>query len=114
MSSWGNFLQPELAEELNSESPWLDGTISSASHEDTFRPFEGAATPLEGSPVTPTIHLLPFFDDDYLGPPSGDAERVNFVDFTSDAWIMPFGSQFDNPYATFSFLPVPTVVDHND
>ena len=100
-----DFLQPELAEELNSESPWLGGTISSTSHEDSFRSLEGAATPLEGSPIPPSVHLLPWFDDDYLGPPSGDAERVNFADFTLDAWVMPFGTQSDNPYATFSLSP---------
>lgn len=99
---FADFLQPEFAEEFNSESPWLAGTISSASHEDTFRSFEGAATPLEGSPVPPTVHLLSWFDDDYLGPSSGDAERVNFADFTLDTWVMPFGTQSDDPYATFS------------
>ena len=99
------FLQSKLTEELNSESLWIDGVISSAFHEETFSLFEGAATPLEGSPVPPTAHLLPLFDDDHLGPPSGDAERVNFADFALYAGAMPFGDQPDDLYATFSLSP---------
>jgi len=102
------FLLSRLTEELNSESFWIDRTIDSAFHEETFRLLEGAATPLEGLPTLPTNHLLPSFDDDHLGPPSAsppDAERVNFVDFTSDVCPMPFGFQPGDLYATFSLSP---------
>ena len=95
------FLQSKLTEEPNSESLWIDRVVSSAFHEDIFSLPEGAATSLEGSPVPPTAHLLPLFDD-HLGPPSGDAERVNFAGFTLYAWDMPFGNQPDDLYATFS------------
>jgi len=105
------FPQSTLAEDLNSEFPWLDGTIRSIFHEDFFRLFEDAATPLEGSPVPPTTHPLPLSDDDHLGPPSGDAERVDFADFALDAWAMPFGDQLDDPYATFSLSPLPMITD---
>ena len=96
------FLQSKLTEELNSEPFWIDGLISSVFHEDSFRSLEGAATPLEGSP---TLHLLPSFEDDNLGPPSlssGGAERVNFVGFNSDPCPMPFGIKPDDLYVTFS------------
>jgi hypothetical protein len=99
------FLQSKLTEELNSELFWIDGGIPSAFHEETIRLFEGAATPLECSPAPSTEHLLPLFDDDHLGPPStasGDAERVNFADFTLYPWPMSFGNQPDDLYAAFS------------
>jgi hypothetical protein len=47
------FLQSKLTEELNSELFWIDGAVPSAFHEETIRMFEGAATPLEGSPAPP-------------------------------------------------------------
>jgi len=99
------FVQPRLTEEPNSESFWVDGAISSALREYIFCLPEGAAIPLEGSPVPPTVHLLPLSGDDYLGPPSGDAERVNFADFTLPVWAMPFVDQPDDLYATFSLSP---------
>jgi len=96
------FLPSKSTEEPNSESFWFDGAISSALHEGTFCLPEGAAMPLEGPPVPPTVHLLPLSGDDHLGPPSGDPERVNFAGFTPYAWAMPFGNQPDDLYATFS------------
>ena len=105
------FAQPKLTEQPNSESFWIDGAISSALHEDTFCLPEGAAMPLvEGSPVPPTVHLLPLFGDDHLGPPSGDAERVNFTEFTLPVWAMPFGNQSNDLYATFSLSPLLSIM----
>jgi hypothetical protein len=101
------FLQSKLTEELNSELFWIDGAIASAFYED-IRLFEGVAMPLEGSPVPAPEHLLPLFDDDLLGPLSatpGDAGRVNFVDFTSNALPMPLGNQPGGLYATLSLSP---------
>ena len=107
------FLQSKLTEELNSEPFWIDGAIRSASHDDTFRLLESAATPLEGSPSLPTEHLLPSFDDDDLSPPasSGDAERVDLAGSTLDPYSIPFGSQQDDLYATSSlFLSVSRMI----
>ena len=99
------FLQSKLTEELNSESPWIDGVVYSAFQEDPFRTLEGAAAPLEAPPALPTDHPLLSFDDDHFGPPSatsGDAERVGFADFTPDACNMVYSNQPDDLYATFS------------
>ena len=99
------FLQSKLTEELNSELFWTDGVVSSAFREETLRLFEGSATPLEASPTLPISHLLSLSDDEYLGPhsvASDDAERVNFVGFTSDACTMPYVDQPDELYATFT------------
>lgn len=110
------FLQSELTEELNSDPFWIDGAISSAFHEDTFRLLEGAATPLEGSPALSTANLLPSFENDNLGPPSascGGSERVNFVEFTSDTCPIPFGIQPDDLYVTFSLCLLRSIMTTN-
>ena len=105
------FLPSKLTPEelaLNSEHFWIDGAITSALCEDAFRLFEGAATPVEGSPSATTDHLLPSFDDDHLDPPSapsGDDECVGIVDFAPDSYPIPFGNQPDDLYATFSLFP---------
>jgi len=98
------FLQAKLTEEFTPESPWTDGVISASFHNEPFSLLEGTAGPLDAPPMPTTDHLLLSYDDD-IGPPSatsGDAERVNFADFTMDASNMSYGDQPDDLYATFS------------
>lgn len=107
------FLLPKSTEELNPGPFWTDGVVSSAFHEDPFGLFEDPPTLLEGPPTLPADRLLPAFDDDNLGPPSAifaDAERVNYAGFASIAYTMPFGSQSDDLYATFSLSPLLLIV----
>ena len=99
------FLQSEPTEDFDSRPFWSDGVISSSFLEETFRLFEGADTPVEGSPAAPTGYLLPLFDGDHLGPPSAsseDSNRVNLMGFTSDASTISFTIRPDDLYATFS------------
>ena len=102
------FLQSTLTEEPNSDPFWFGGDVSPAFREETPRLFEGPATSLEGSPAVPTNQPLPLSDVDRLGllpsTASEEHERVNFVDFTSDAYTMSFLNQSDDLYASFSDL----------
>ena len=107
------FFQSKLTEEPNSELFLTDSAISSVLHEEIPRLFEGAAMPLESSLTVSTGYLLPSFDDEHLGPPSApseDADRANFLNFTYDACTMPFTAQPDDPYATFSLPPSPSIM----
>lgn len=99
------FLHAKLTEELNSDAPWIDEVISSAFSDVPYGMLEGTAAPPEAPPVLTTDLTLLAYDDDNFGPPSatsGDAERVNFTDFTMDASNMSYGDQPDDLYATFS------------
>jgi len=94
-----------LADELNSDSPWIDEIVHYSFHGDSFPVLEGVATTLDVPPVPPTDHPLLSIDDDHFGPPSatsGGAERVNSVGFTLDACNMSYSTQPDDLYATFS------------
>ena len=77
------FLHAKLSEELSSESPWTDGLVPLAFHDDAFHTLDGTPTTLDTSQIVPTDRLLPSFEDDHLGVPStssGGPERVDFTD----------------------------------
>ena len=101
------FLYAKLSEELNSESPWADGAVPLAFHDDAFHALDGTPTTLDTSQIVPAEHLLPSFEDDHLGAPStssGGPERVDSVDPALDMWTMSYGVQYDDLYATLSWF----------
>jgi len=55
----------------NSESPWIDGVISSAFHTEPFHTLKGTATPLGGPPVPPpTVPCCPTTTTTSIHPPA--------------------------------------------
>lgn len=89
---------------LNSDPFWVDGSVSSAFHEETLSLFEGVATSLEPSAPLSVDHPLPLFNDDYPSPPStsGGAERVDCVPFNFASSTMSFCVRPVDMYVTSS------------
>ena len=101
------FLHAKLAEELNSESSWTDGIVSSIFRDDAFHTFDVAPTTMDPSRDVPTDHPPLSFEDDHLDPlstSSGGSERTDFTDPALDAWAVPYSDNHDDLYATFSLF----------
>ena len=101
------FLHAKLAEELNSESSWANGVVSSAFYDDAFHTFDVAPTTMDQSQDVPTHNPLLSFEDDHLdrlSTPSGGSERADSTDPAPDAWTVPYGDNQDDLYATFSLF----------
>jgi hypothetical protein len=104
------FLQSELTEEFNSELFWIDGIVGSAFNEDALRSFEGVTTTLDSPPALPNVHLLPSFEDDYLGSPpaqSGDGEHIDMAGFTANVSNLSLHAGSDDLYVISSLSPYP-------
>ena len=101
------FLHAKLAEELNSESSWADGVVSSAFYDDAFHTFDSTPTTTDPSQDVLTHNPLLSFEDDHLDPlstPSGGSDRADFTDPTPDAWAVPYSDTHNDLYATFSLF----------